>query len=209
MLQCGQNARMDTSKREIAAAAARLVVEEGMEYGPAKRRALRDMGLSARTALPHNDDVEAEVRDQRLGIADQHVGRISGRIVRRRARPVRAQVWHDDVFVLEQGGTAWKAAGKLPRPLGYGVSLSTKGGVICIGGSDAQRHYADAFWLRWENGALQFAALPALPPECRVRASHPPSATRGKAGRLLPPEMQPKQHLPPIRCVIRDRPSTR
>lgn len=63
MLQCGQNARMDTSKREIAAAAARLVVEEGMEYGPAKRRALRDMGLSARTALPHNDDVETEVRD--------------------------------------------------------------------------------------------------------------------------------------------------
>ncbi len=63
MLQCGQNARMDTSKREIAAAAARLVVEEGLEYGPAKRRALRDMGLSARTALPHNDDVEAEVRD--------------------------------------------------------------------------------------------------------------------------------------------------
>jgi hypothetical protein len=63
MLQCGQNGRMDTSKREIAAAAARLVVEEGMEYGPAKRRAVRDMGLSARTALPHNDDVEAEVRD--------------------------------------------------------------------------------------------------------------------------------------------------
>ena len=51
------------SKREIAAVAARLVVEEGMEYGPAKRRAVRDMGLSARAALPHNDDVEAEVRD--------------------------------------------------------------------------------------------------------------------------------------------------
>lgn len=63
MLQCGQNARMDTSKREIAATAARLVVEEGLEYGPAKRRAVRDLGLSARTALPHNDDVEAEVRD--------------------------------------------------------------------------------------------------------------------------------------------------
>ena len=49
---CGQNASMDTSKREIAASAARLVVEEGLEYGPAKRRALRDLGLSARTALP-------------------------------------------------------------------------------------------------------------------------------------------------------------
>lgn len=54
---------MDTLKREIAATAARLVVEEGLEYGPAKRRALRDLGLSARTALPNNDEIEAEVRD--------------------------------------------------------------------------------------------------------------------------------------------------
>ncbi len=54
---------MDMSKREIAAVAARLVVEEGLEYGPAKRRALREMGLPARTALPNNDEVEAEVRD--------------------------------------------------------------------------------------------------------------------------------------------------
>jgi len=51
------------SKREIAAVAARLVVEEGMEYGPAKRRALRDLGLPTRTSLPNNDEVEAEVRD--------------------------------------------------------------------------------------------------------------------------------------------------
>ena len=54
---------MDTSKREIAAAAARLVVEEGLEYGPAKRRAVRVLGLPTRTALPNNDEVEAEVRD--------------------------------------------------------------------------------------------------------------------------------------------------
>lgn len=54
---------MDTSKQEIAATAARLVVEEGLEYGPAKRRALRDLGLPSRTALPNNDEVEAEVRD--------------------------------------------------------------------------------------------------------------------------------------------------
>ncbi|MEP7296769.1 MAG: hypothetical protein ABI702_11320 [Burkholderiales bacterium] len=50
---------------EIAATAARLVVEEGMEYGPAKRRAARDLGRrSARTAeLPDNDQVEDEVRE--------------------------------------------------------------------------------------------------------------------------------------------------
>jgi hypothetical protein len=50
---------------EIAATAARLVVEEGMEYGPAKRRAARVLGChSARpTELPGNDRVEDEVRD--------------------------------------------------------------------------------------------------------------------------------------------------
>ena len=52
---------MDTLKSEIAAAAARMVVEEGLEYGPAKRRALKQMGLSGRTALPGNDEVEEAV----------------------------------------------------------------------------------------------------------------------------------------------------
>jgi len=50
---------------EIAATAARLVVEEGMEYGPAKRRAARALGRnSARSAeLPGNDEVEDAVRE--------------------------------------------------------------------------------------------------------------------------------------------------
>ncbi len=49
---------------EVAACAARLIVEEGMEYGPAKRRAARDLGHpKARSAeLPDNGMVEDEVR---------------------------------------------------------------------------------------------------------------------------------------------------
>jgi hypothetical protein len=50
-------------KLEIAATAARLVVEEGLEYGPAKRRALRELGLPARQGLPDNDLLEAQVMD--------------------------------------------------------------------------------------------------------------------------------------------------
>ena len=50
-------------KQEIAATAARLVVEEGLEYGPAKRRALRELGLPARQALPDNETLENEVID--------------------------------------------------------------------------------------------------------------------------------------------------
>jgi hypothetical protein len=48
---------------EIANVAARLVVEEGMEWGPAKRRAVKELGLSARTPLPDNDLVEDAVRE--------------------------------------------------------------------------------------------------------------------------------------------------
>ena len=54
---------MDSVKSEVAAAAARMVVEEGLEYGPAKRRAIRQLGLSARSALPDNDALEDAVRE--------------------------------------------------------------------------------------------------------------------------------------------------
>ncbi len=54
---------MDSVQTEIAAQAARLVVEEGLEYGPAKRRAVKQMGLNARTALPDNDLLEDAVRE--------------------------------------------------------------------------------------------------------------------------------------------------
>ena len=48
---------------EIAATAARLIVEEGLEYGVAKRRAARDLGATGRsTSLPGNDAIEDEVR---------------------------------------------------------------------------------------------------------------------------------------------------
>ncbi len=55
----------NTITAEIAATAARLVVEEGLEYGPAKQRALKALGLprNGRAPLPSNDELEAEVRD--------------------------------------------------------------------------------------------------------------------------------------------------
>ena len=50
---------------QIAAAAARLVVEEGMEYGSAKRKALRALGRHRlrQAELPGNEQVEDQVRD--------------------------------------------------------------------------------------------------------------------------------------------------
>lgn len=48
---------------EIAQTAARMVVEEGLEWGPAKRRAAKQLGLPPRTPLPDNDALEAAVRE--------------------------------------------------------------------------------------------------------------------------------------------------
>ena len=48
---------------EIAATAARLVVEEGLEYGPAKRRAVKQLGLNGRAELPDNQQLEDAVAE--------------------------------------------------------------------------------------------------------------------------------------------------
>lgn len=49
---------------EIAAAAARLVVDDGLDYGPAKRRAAQVLGRQAgRIELPDNDQLEDAVRE--------------------------------------------------------------------------------------------------------------------------------------------------
>lgn len=54
---------MNEVQLEIAATAARMVVEEGLNFGPAKLRALKALGLPGRTALPSNEQIEEQVRE--------------------------------------------------------------------------------------------------------------------------------------------------
>ncbi len=54
---------MEALKAEIAAVAARMVVEEGLEYSAAKRRAAKQLGLSQRVGLPDNGLVESAVQE--------------------------------------------------------------------------------------------------------------------------------------------------
>jgi N-acetylneuraminate epimerase len=76
------------------------------------------------------------------------------------------KVWYDRVFVLESPEDQWTEIGKLPRPLGYGVSISTEDGVVCIGGSDANQHFSDCFRIAFQNDKLTTVALPSLPSTC-------------------------------------------
>jgi hypothetical protein len=57
------NANSTEISSAISVVAARLVVEEGLDFGAAKLRAVKQLGLPSRTQLPSHDEVEAEVRD--------------------------------------------------------------------------------------------------------------------------------------------------
>ena len=52
-----------TIRDEITATAARLIAEDGLEYGAAKRRAARMLGLGSRAALPDNEAIDEALRD--------------------------------------------------------------------------------------------------------------------------------------------------
>lgn len=55
--------RSGTLRREIAAAAARMMAEDGIsDFGFAKRKAARQLGASDADALPTNAEIEAELR---------------------------------------------------------------------------------------------------------------------------------------------------
>jgi hypothetical protein len=94
---------MDSLKSEIAATAARMVVEEGLEYGPAKRRAVKQLGVSGRAALPDNDAVEEAVQEYiELFCADTQPGELAA--LRR-----LALVWMErlEPFRPHLGGAVW------------------------------------------------------------------------------------------------------
>ena len=76
------------------------------------------------------------------------------------------KVWHDAIYVLPDPAGAWTRVSKLPRPLAYGVSLTTPRGIVCAGGSDSRQHTADVFLLSWNGREVQFSSLPPLPLPC-------------------------------------------
>lgn len=94
---------MESLKSEIAAVAASMVVEEGLDFGAAKRRAVKQMGLSGRTALPANEEVEDEVMAYiALFCADTQPGEL--RALRRLALVWMARL---SAFKPYLGGAVW------------------------------------------------------------------------------------------------------
>ena len=78
----------DTLRIELAAAAARLIAEEGCDYSQAKRRALQAVlgaEATARGVLPDNAEIEHELR-RRSAFCRRYAPRPASRIAARSAR---------------------------------------------------------------------------------------------------------------------------
>lgn len=88
------------------------------------------------------------------------------------ARPVwdSEKQWHDQVDVLQKtsAGYQWIDGGKLPRPMGYGATVSTPDGVVCMGGNDASATFDKVFALQWDakTEKMRIIDYPSLPRPC-------------------------------------------
>jgi N-acetylneuraminate epimerase len=118
------------------------------------------------TQLPDIPDAE--------GFAGSFAGEVRGRLIVAgganfpKGRPWEGgkKVWYDSIWSLESPDSAWERLGKLSSPLGYGVSISTDKGLLCIGGSDATGHHAEVWLLQWQDGFLKCLPYPPLPEPC-------------------------------------------
>src|SRR5215510_15432187 len=73
------NRQLESMRARIAAAAARIMAEDGIDdFALAKRKAARSLGAADTEALPANDEIEAELRAYRaLYQAEEHPLRIA------------------------------------------------------------------------------------------------------------------------------------
>ncbi|MBL9090555.1 MAG: exo-alpha-sialidase [Planctomycetaceae bacterium] len=107
------------------------------------------------------------------GFAGQFVGTINNKLVLyggtnfpgKKVWEGGTKVWYHDAFVLDDPQSEWRKIGKLPdsRAVGYGVSISTDEGLLCIGGATATEHLTDVFLLGLDGDQLTTRDLPKLP----------------------------------------------
>ena len=106
------------------------------------------------------------------------------------------KVWVDSVYVLPEGADAWQAAEPLEAPRAYGASVTTEGGIILIGGSDAEEHTDEVVRLRWTGDRLERTPLPSLPkPVAMTGAAMLDSAVYVAGGQATPTSTEAMQNF--------------
>lgn len=79
------------------------------------------------------------------------------------------KIYHDQIYVLEKNEMNYQwytdDSLKLPRPLGYGVSVKTSNGLILAGGTDGTHVFKDVYLLQYDHDLkkVSFIDLAPLP----------------------------------------------
>lgn len=105
------------------------------------------------------------------------------------------KIWHDRLFVLEPGAGAWNEAGRLPRPGGYGLSVSVREGMVIVGGGDALENFDAVHLARWDGRRIEYSPLPSLPVPLAMQAGALLGRTIFVAGGLDTPAATTAQSL--------------
>lgn len=73
--------------------------------------------------------------------------------------------WYDNIFILEDPKSGWKISDvKLPKPLGYGVSVTFEDNIYIIGGSNEKGHSSGVYSLSYTASGLKINHnIPDLP----------------------------------------------
>lgn len=88
------------------------------------------------------------------------------------ARPVwdNDKQWLNRIYVLRKtpAGFEWIDGGRLPRPIAYGAAVSTREGVVCMGGSDGSKTFDAVSLLQWDSNGQVVRSIeyPSLPRPC-------------------------------------------
>jgi len=71
--------------------------------------------------------------------------------------------WVDTIYTLGRHDQQWRLSGHLPSPLGYGASITTLLGMLCIGGETPAGNSKQVLRLQWRGNRIVIHRLADLP----------------------------------------------
>ena len=78
--------------------------------------------------------------------------------------------WSQQIHVLtqDQGKYTWHDGGQLGKATAYGASVTTKDGIVCMGGNQGTQTFNDVFLLQWDpiTQKTRQTPYPSLPEAC-------------------------------------------
>ena len=126
--------------------------------------------LTARNTAEHGEiqwrelpELPQALGGQFVGVIDDHLVVAGGSYFHTPPWDGGKKIWVDTVYTLGRDSQHWKLAGRLPTALGYGASITTAAGMLCIGGQTPTKCSRKAYRLRLRRETLQIDELPELP----------------------------------------------